>query len=61
MPLSKARNKERMRQIRRNKRLLPPQESKSVQPEGVLYHLTDVHSGDWDMVDANGEVIPDYD
>ncbi|MBA7574730.1 hypothetical protein ES708_16545 [subsurface metagenome] len=32
MPLSKARNRDRMRKTRLHKRLLPPQTSKPVQP-----------------------------
>lgn len=35
MPLSKARNRERMRQSRLHKQHLSPQESEYVQPKGV--------------------------
>jgi len=58
MPLSKARNRERMKRIRLHALLLPPQKSKSVQPKWTStsgFAKTSIQ-----CVDADGNVIPEY-
>ncbi len=51
MPLSKERNKRRMRKIRLQKAISSPQTLKIVQPEPVEVL----------QLDADGNVIPEYD
>lgn len=53
MPLSKARNRERMRKTRLHKRLLPLTEWKPVQPD----YIKDRECGR--LVDADGNPIPE--
>ena len=52
MPLSKARNRERMRESRLHKRLLPSAESKPVQPKQPNMYLTIPQT-----IDADGNPI----
>lgn len=70
MPLSKKKNRERMREIRLHKQHLSPQESKPVQPKPLYTPLIDAISpsvrregygkaSSTVEVDADGNIIPE--
>lgn len=62
MPLSKARNRERMRINRLHKAISTPQESKAVQPKTLMVDLSmlyKIDTGELEL-DADGNIIPDY-
>ena len=58
MPLSKAKNKERMRKIRLHALLDPPTEGKPLQPKEVFRRYSD--PSEYKIVDADGNLIPEY-
>lgn len=63
MPLSKARNRARMRKARLHKQLLSLAESKPVQPKTVTYDsgwFTIDKNNKVVSVDADGNPIPDF-
>jgi len=67
MPLSKERNKERMREIRLHKRLSPPQGINPVQPTTLVDDLNiqeealdPIHNpSQYVKLDADGNIIPE--
>lgn len=56
MPLSKVRNRDRMRKSRLHKQLNPSQESKPVQP--VMPSWEEREDREW-VIDADGNPIPE--
>ena len=59
MPLSKARNRERMRKVRLHALLLPPQKPKAVQLVSIIPSWKE-REDRMPELDADGNAIPEY-